>query len=81
MRNLLNRFWFDEEKCEKGIHSLENYRKEWNERYGCWASKPLHNFASHGADAFTILAIGSKINRNTGLTAHEWKELRSRYIA
>lgn len=57
-RNLLNRCWFDEEKCAKGITALESYKKEWNDRHGCWSSRPLHNFASHGADAFRILAVG-----------------------
>lgn len=43
-------------KCEKGIRSLDNYKKEWNERHGCWSDKPVHNFASDGADAFRYLA-------------------------
>ena len=57
-RGILNRCWFDERKCEKGIKALENYKKEWNERAGCWASNPLHNWASHCADAFRTLATG-----------------------
>lgn len=31
-RNLLNRCWFDEEKCCSGIKPLESYKKEWNDR-------------------------------------------------
>ena len=58
VRNILNRCWFDEKRCEKGIKALENYKKEWDERHGCWRSQPLHNFASHGADAFRTLATG-----------------------
>ena len=80
VRNLLNRCWFDEEKCGTGIHALENYRKEWNERYGCWASHPLHNFASHGADAFRILAVGIEKLITKGLSAEGWKTLRQKYI-
>ena len=57
-RNILNRCWFDEKKCAKGIAALENYKKEWNDRAGCWASQPLHNWASHGADAFRTLSTG-----------------------
>lgn len=57
-RNILNRCWFDERKCSQGIKALENYKKEWNDRAGCWASQPLHNWASHGADAFRTLATG-----------------------
>lgn len=57
-RNILNRCWFDEKKCEKGIKALENYKKEWDDRRGCWRSTPLHNWASHGADSFRTLATG-----------------------
>lgn len=79
-RNLLNRCWFDEAKCTQGITDLESYKKEWKDRYGCWSSRPLHNFASHGADAFRILAIGIGRLANKGLSAEEWKNLREQYI-
>lgn len=71
-RNLLNRCWFDESGCEKGLKALENYRKEWNERAGCWASHPLHNWASHGADAFRALATG--LHYITGVKTEAEKE-------
>ncbi len=58
VRNILNRCWFDEKKCSKGIRGLENYKKEWDERNACWRSQPLHNWASHSADAFRTLATG-----------------------
>ena len=61
VRNILNRCWFDERKCAQGIKCLENYKKEWNDRAGCWSSQPLHNWASHGADAFRTLATGLHI--------------------
>jgi hypothetical protein len=57
-RNLLSRCWFDEEKCSKGVSALDAYKKEWNDKHGCWSSRPLHNFACHGADAFRMLAVG-----------------------
>jgi len=56
--NILPFCWFDEVKCAKGLLSLENYRKEWDDRHGCWKSTALHNWASHGADAFRTLATG-----------------------
>lgn len=55
-RNIFGKCWFDEKKCEKGLRSLDNYKKEWNERHGCWSDKPVHNFASDGADAFRYMA-------------------------
>lgn len=57
-RNLLNNCWFDEKNCEKGIKALENYRKDWDDKNGCWRKDPLHNWASHGSDAFRTLATG-----------------------
>ncbi len=57
-RNILNRCWFDEKKCVQGIKALENYKKDWDDRNTCWRSNPLHNWASHGADAFRTLATG-----------------------
>ena len=70
-RAVFNRCWFDGSKCSKGISALENYKKEWNDRLGCWDNKPLHNFASHGADAFRILATTLKEADKKGLSAEE----------
>ena len=58
VRAILNRCWFDANKCGKGLIALENYKKEWDDRHGCWKSQPLHNASSHGADAFRTLANG-----------------------
>ncbi len=58
VRNILSRCWFDEKKCALGIKCLDNYKKEWDDRHACWRSQPLHNWASHGADAFRTLVTG-----------------------
>lgn len=79
-RNVLARCWFDEERGSNGISSLDNYKKEWNDRYGCWSSRPLHNFASHGADAFRILAVGIGKLASKGLSAEEWRSSRQQYV-
>jgi hypothetical protein len=60
-RNILNRCWFDEQKCEQGIKALENYKKDWDDRHGCWRSQPVHDWSSHGADAFRTLAVGLQL--------------------
>ena len=79
-RNMLARCWFDEEQCARGVSSLDNYKKEWNDRHGCWSSRPLHNFASHGADAFRMLAVGIGKLTSKGLSAEEWIKLRAAYL-
>lgn len=57
VRNILNRCVFDEEKCAVGIRMLESYKRAWDDKNGCWKEDPVHNEASHGADAFRILAL------------------------
>jgi len=52
VRRNLPFFVFDEENCADGIKGLESYRKEWNPALGTWKDVPLHDFASHPADAF-----------------------------
>ena len=31
VRRLLSRSWIDEERCERGLAALQNYRREWDE--------------------------------------------------
>ena len=49
---------FDAERCHEGIICLDNYRKEWDDKLGTWKKTPLHDAASHGADAFMVYADG-----------------------
>lgn len=63
-REILARCAFDEAKCEEGITCLENYRKEWDDKKGCWKDKPLHDWSSHAADAFRYFAV-AKTKRAT----------------
>ena len=58
VRAMLDKCYFDEEKCEKGIDCLLNYQRDWDDNGQTWRMRPNHNWASHGADAFRYLAIG-----------------------
>jgi hypothetical protein len=58
MRNWLVMAWIDEEHCAQGIRCLDNYTKEWDDKHGHYKSEPLHNWASHGADAGMTGACG-----------------------
>ena len=54
-------------KNVSGLDCLESYRKEWNEKLGCYRDHPLHDWASDGADAFRYLAVAeTKLNRFIG---------------
>jgi len=59
-RLFLKRCWFDQVKCKQGIEALQNYRREENTRTGELRSEPVHDWASHGADAFRYAAIAMK---------------------
>lgn len=49
---------FDESGCELGLKRLASYRKDYNERTQTFMDRPLHDQASHGADAFRMFAQG-----------------------
>lgn len=54
---MLARCYFDEKLCKHGIEALRQYRKTYNTRLETFTEVPLHNAASHGADAFRGLAV------------------------
>ena len=53
--------WFDAEKCAGGLERLRGYRKRWVKATRSYGG-PLHDEASHGADAFGEFAA----NRHGG---------------
>ena len=57
-RTMIATSWFDEANCARGLACLDNYRKEWDEKRATFKSEPLHDWASHGADAFMTGACG-----------------------
>ncbi len=58
VRSILPRCWFDETSCDPGIQALKAYRKEYSDRLSTYKANPLHDWSSHGADAFRTLAMG-----------------------
>jgi phage terminase large subunit len=59
-RTIFGACWFDAEKCADGIQCLRNYRYEVDPDTQQYSSKPLHDWASHGADAFRYLAVAMR---------------------
>lgn len=59
-RMMFNRVWFDREKCADGLQALRHYRFEVDRDTGRFGPKPLHDWASHGADGFRYIAVGIK---------------------
>jgi phage terminase large subunit len=65
-RLCLSNSWFDQKKCLKGIEALKNYERAWDAKNKIFQSRPKHNWASHGSDAFRTLAMGVRHERSSG---------------
>ena len=58
VRRLLPRCWFNVPKVQIGLNCLRNYRRAYDEKRKIFFERPLHDWSSHGSDAFRYLAIG-----------------------
>ncbi|MEO1407860.1 MAG: hypothetical protein AAFV54_15445, partial [Pseudomonadota bacterium] len=56
-RSLLPKCWFDAQRCKQGLESLRQYRRAWDDKKKAFRPTPMHDWASHGADAFRYLAM------------------------
>ncbi len=63
VRMLFPRCWFDEERCKAGLEALMHYRRDYNQRLNEYKATPVHDWASHGADAFRGLAVRHEVPR------------------
>jgi len=58
VRRLLPRCWFNVPKVQTGLNCLRNYRRDYDEKRKIFYERPLHDWSSHGSDAFRYLALG-----------------------
>jgi phage terminase large subunit len=58
VRRLLPRCWFNVPKVQIGLNCLRNYRRDYDEKRKIFYERPLHDWSSHGSDAFRYLALG-----------------------
>lgn len=56
-RMMLPRTYFDRERCEPGVEALKQYQREWDEDKKVFRERPRHDWTSHPADAFRMMAI------------------------
>ena len=56
-RTIFARCYVDEAKCADGLEALMNYRWDYNTRIDEFKPVPVHDWASHGADAFRYMAV------------------------
>jgi phage terminase large subunit len=64
LRMLFPRLWFDAVRCKDGLEALMHYRRDYNERLNEFKATPVHDWASHGADAARGLAVRHQIPRD-----------------
>lgn len=77
VRKSLSNCWFDKNKCHYGMECLKSYQKKWDDINQCFRNRPIHNFASHAADAFRTGIVGY------GIEMTNWKkkiEVNTNYI-
>jgi hypothetical protein len=77
VRSILPTCWLDERNCPETIKALDHYRKEWDEKLGSFKSKPLHDWASHGAKSFECFATGYKAPQQGGSRRKKKKNWRT----
>ncbi len=78
VRSTFSKMWIDETNCSELIKALENYRRETKKgdsRKVVYVNHPLHNWASHAADAMRYLCVSLPQLRE-GSTA---EDLEKRY--
>lgn len=60
VRMRFNRMWFDRDRCARGLDCLRMYRSEFDEKHQALKPRPLHDWASHGADSIRCGVMGAE---------------------
>ena len=67
VRSMLDKCYFDAERCDRGIEALRQYQRDFDEKGKTWRGRPKHDWTSHGADAMRYLATGYRpVSTNWG---------------
>lgn len=43
--------------CSEGIEAMKSYRREWDDKLGCYRDRPVHDWSSHIADTIRYLGV------------------------
>ena len=60
VRRMLPRVWFNAATCNDGIEALRQYQREWDDDKKAFRTSPRHDWTSHPADAFRMLAVAER---------------------
>ena len=69
-RRLFPQMWFDEENCKGGLDALGWYHERKDETRNIGLG-PEHDWASHGADAFGLMAVAHEVPHKPDLSKME----------
>lgn len=61
VRKMLPMCWFDANKCHEGVEALKQYQREYDEDKKAFRVSPRHDFCSHPADAFRMMAVAWRL--------------------
>ncbi len=59
-RKTFPRCRFHKTNCDKGLLALRHYHREWDATLRKYNDQPVHDWSSHGADAFRYLSLSWK---------------------
>lgn len=79
VRSKLRLIYIDQSRCGQLIKALENYRREYDSEKRVYKENPLHNWASHPADAMRYLCVSldiSRVSHSKELYDKLWEESR-----
>lgn len=74
-RAIFSKCYFDSEKCADGLHALRHYRYDVDPDTKERSQQPLHDWASHGADAFRYMALALRTPKKMN-----WKQPDVRWV-
>lgn len=56
--------WFHKTNTTRGREAMKNYQRKYDSKNQMFVDKPLHNWASNGADAFRMAALDLQLAEN-----------------
>lgn len=66
VRLKFNQLWIDQEKCQRFLDAIAQYRKSWDEKNNCFKNKPVHDWTSHAADMLRYWAMTKFVKERAG---------------
>lgn len=56
-RKILPYTYWNYPLCSGGVEAMKSYRREWDDKLGCYRERPVHDWSSHVADMHRYLGV------------------------